>query len=64
MQFTSGDYHGMAHACLKLLKDESELISMSNAARSHVLKYDYSHIKERLIDIYANYLGFEIMEGG
>ena len=64
MQFTSGDYHGMAHACLKLLNDESELISMSNAARSHVLKYDYSHIKERLIDIYANYLGFEIMEGG
>ena len=54
----------MAHACLKLLNDERKLISMSAEARSHILKYDYSNIKERLISIYANYLGIEIMELG
>ena len=64
LKFSPGDYQGMAYSCLKLLNDDNEIISMSKKARSHILKYDYSNIKQRLISIYADYLGFEIMEDG
>ena len=64
LKFSPGDYQGMAYSCLKLLNDDKKIIAMSKEARSHILKYDYSNIKQNLISIYADYLGFEIMEDG
>ena len=50
MKFAQGDYHGMAYSCLNLLKDERKLMLMSKEARSDILKYDYSNIKEKHIN--------------
>ena len=52
----------MADACLELLDDEKRMDVMSKNARLHMLNYDNSIIKKKLIRIYKSYLGVKINE--
>ena len=52
----------MAHACLNLLDDEKKINLMSKNARLHMLNYDNSIIKQKLIGIYRSYLRMKINE--
>ncbi len=61
IQYSPGDYIGMTNACLNVLNDKKKHIEMSNEARRHILKYDFFKIKQQLISIYSDYLGFNIM---
>jgi len=63
LSFQPNDFRSMANACLDLLDDEKRINLMSKNARLHMLNYDNSIIKEKLISIYENYLGFKINEG-
>tara|TARA_X000000950_G_scaffold261791_1_gene332378 strand:+ start:423 stop:1487 length:1065 start_codon:yes stop_codon:yes gene_type:complete len=63
LSFQPKDFRKMAHACLDLLDDEKRINSMSKSARLHMLNYDNSIIKEKLIGIYKSYLGIKINEG-
>ncbi len=62
LSFRPKDFKSMAHACLDLLEDEKKINLMSKNARLHMLNYDNSIIKEKLIAIYESYLGFKINE--
>ena len=55
-----GDVRAMAAACRTILKDENRRQHMSQAARNHVLQYDYSCIKERLLEIYHDHLSLSL----
>ena len=64
LSFPPKDFTSMAHACLDLLNDEKRSNIISKKARLHMLNYDNSIIKKKLINIYENYLGFKICENG
>ena len=63
LSFQPKDFTSMAEACLDLLDDEERMDAMSKNARLHMLNYDNSIIKEKLISIYKSYLGIKINEG-
>ena len=62
LSFQPKDFRGMAYACLDLLDDEKKINLMSKNARLHMLNYDNSIIKKKLIRIYKSYLGVKINE--
>ena len=63
LSFQPKDFRSMAHACLDLLDDKKRMDVMSKSARLHMLNYDNSIIKSKLISIYKSYLGVTINEG-
>ena len=63
LSFRPKDFRGMAYACLDLLNDEEKIQSMSKNARLHMLNYDNSIIKKKLMGIYKSYLGIKVNEG-
>ena len=60
--FAPKDYKRMANACINILEDNERFKRLSKKARLHMLEYDYSIIKEKLITIYEDYLDLEISE--
>ena len=61
IQDTPGDYIGMSDTCLEVLDNKKKHLEMSNAARGHILKFDFVNIKDKLINIYSDYLDLNIV---
>ena len=61
IQHTPGDYIGMSDTCLEVLDNKKKHLEMSNAARRHILKFDFVNIKDKLINIYSDYLDLNIV---
>ena len=60
VEHSPGDYKSMANTCINLLSDKKKLCIMSAAGRKHMERFDFYKIKNKLIDIYANYLKINI----
>ena len=60
LSYPPKDFKKMASACLDILQNEEKFNMMSKKARHHILQYDNTLIKEKLISIYKDNLGFEI----
>ena len=60
IEHAPGDYKNMANTCINLLRDKKKLYVMSLAGRKHMENFDFFKIKNKLIDIYSNYLNINI----
>ena len=56
-----GDVESMASHCLKLFKDIRFWEEVSKHANEHVQQFDFLEIRNKIITIYRDYLGFEIL---
>ena len=55
-----GDYKNMANSCLNILNNRQKFLKKSKAGRKYIEKYEFQNIKNRLLDIYRDNLGFNL----
>ena len=56
-----GDAELMANHCCQLLMNRKLWEDASREARFHSKQFDFQEIRKKLIEIYREYIGFEIM---
>lgn len=56
-----GDSESMASHCSRLLKQRKLWEESSHKAQLHAKQFDFQEIRKKIIDIYREYLGFEII---
>tara|TARA_B100001248_G_scaffold248360_1_gene220604 strand:- start:6863 stop:7927 length:1065 start_codon:yes stop_codon:yes gene_type:complete len=55
-----GDYKKMANSCLYILNNRQKFLKKSLAGRKYIEKYEFQNIRNRLLDIYRDNLGFNL----
>ena len=55
-----GNVEMMVRDCYKLLTDQNKLNNASQSARDHSLQYNFKNIRQIILNLYSNKLGYKI----
>lgn len=56
-----GNVNDMVSSCLDILQNEKHRKHLGQKAREHALQFDYTNIYDKLLDIYREKLGFNVL---